>query len=107
MSIALESGNKVTRAEPFSSQWIAGNIGVRVAEWNDDYFRQLENFPVGKLKDMLDASANAYLELENEKLQINLFKSASVRYFRVDEKGYQLLTPDGIKTYEKNKCQIF
>lgn len=64
---SLESGDKVTRAEPFSSQWLAGNVDVKTAEWNDDYFRQLENFPVGKLKDMVDASANAYLELENGK----------------------------------------
>ena len=62
---ALESGDKVTRAEPFSSQWLAGNVDVVLAEWNDDYFRQLEGFPVGKLKDKVDASANAYLELEN------------------------------------------
>ena len=67
VSVALESGDKVTRAEPFSSQWLAGNVDVKVAEWNDDYFRQLENFPIGKLKDMVDASANAYLELEVEK----------------------------------------
>jgi len=67
VSTSLESGDKVTRAEPFSSQWLAGNVDVKVAEWNDDYFRQLENFPVGKLKDMVDASANAYLELENGK----------------------------------------
>lgn len=66
---ALESGDKVTRAEPFSSQWLAGNVDIRVADWNDDYFRQLENFPVGKLKDMVDASANAYLELEIPKTE--------------------------------------
>ncbi len=64
VSVALESGDKVTRAEPFSSQWLAGNVDVKTASWNDDYFRQLENFPAGKLKDMVDASANAYLELE-------------------------------------------
>lgn len=71
VSVALESGDKVTRAEPFSSQWLAGNVDVHTAEWNDDYFRQLENFPVGKLKDMVDASANAYLELENGKPEFN------------------------------------
>lgn len=65
VTTALESGDKVTRAEPFSSQWLAGNVDVMTAEWNDEYFRQLENFPVGKLKDMVDASANAYLELED------------------------------------------
>lgn len=67
VTTSLESGDKVTRAEPFSSQWLAGNVDVKIADWNDDYFRQLENFPVGKLKDMVDASANAYLELEQGK----------------------------------------
>ncbi len=67
VATSLESGDKVTRAEPFSSQWLAGNVDIKAAEWNDDYLRQLENFPVGKLKDMVDASANAYLELENGK----------------------------------------
>ncbi len=66
VTTALESGDKVTRAEPFSSQWLAGNVDIRKAAWNDDYFRQLENFPVGKLKDMVDASANAYLEIESK-----------------------------------------
>ena len=60
-----ETGDKITRAEPFSSQWLAGNVDVMTAEWNDEYFRQLENFPVMALKDMVDASANAYAELEN------------------------------------------
>ena len=67
VTTALESGDKVTRAEPFSSQWLAGNVDIKEALWNDEYFRQLENFPVGKLKDMVDASANAYLELVNGK----------------------------------------
>lgn len=40
VSVALESGDKVTRAEPFSSQWLAENIDVLEAEWNDDYFRR-------------------------------------------------------------------
>lgn len=67
VSVELETGDKITRAEPFSSQWLAGNVDIKNAIWNDEYFRQLENFPAGKLKDMVDASANAYLELENEK----------------------------------------
>lgn len=67
VTACIESGDKVTRAEPFSSQWLAGNVDVKIADWNDDYFRQLENFPEGKLKDMVDASANAYLELEQGK----------------------------------------
>ena len=104
---AIESGDKVTRAEPFSSQWLAGNVGIREAEWNDEYFRQLENFPVSKLKDMVDASANAYLELENEKAEFGLFKASTVRYFRTVGECYQLITPDGFIAYEKNKCRLF
>ena len=92
---AIESGDKVTRAEPFFSQWLAGNVDLREAEWNDEYFRQLENFPVGKLKDMVDASANAYLELENEKAKFSLFRASTVRYFHIDGDCYRLLTPEG------------
>ena len=91
----IESGDKITRAEPFSSQWLAGNVDIHEAEWNDEYFRQLENFPVGKLKDMVDASANAYLELEKEKPEFSLFKASAVRYFRTLENCYQLFVPDG------------
>lgn len=80
---------------------------VRVAEWNDGYFRQLENFPSGNLQDIVDASANAYLELENEKPEINLFKESAVHYFRAVGECYQLITPDSFIAYEKNKCQVF
>ena len=104
---AIESGDKVTRAEPFSSQWLAGNVDVRAAEWNDEYFRQLENFPAGKLKDMIDTSANAYLELEKDKPEINLFKTSSFRYFRVAGECYQFIMPEGFTTYEKSKCRLF
>ena len=104
---AIESGDKVTRAEPFSSQWLAGNVDVRKAEWNDEYFRQLENFPVGKLKDMVDASANAYSELENVKAELSLFRASTVRYFRTAGESYQLLTPKGFIEYEKSKCRLF
>ena len=56
---------------------------------------------------MVDASANAYLELENEKPEINLFKGSAIRYFRTLGESYQLTTPDGFITYEKNKCRLF
>ena len=103
----IESGDKITRAEPFSSQWLAGNVDIHEAEWNDEYFRQLENFPTGKLKDMVDASANAYSELENGKVELNLFRASTVRYFRISGKSYQLFTPEGFVEYEKSKCRLF
>lgn len=60
----LESGSKATRAEPMAAQWQAGNFDILAGEWNEPYLLQLENFPDGKFKDMVDASANAFLEIE-------------------------------------------
>lgn len=59
-----ESGSKESRAEPMAAQWQAGNFDILVAPWNDSYLSQLENFPDGKFKDMVDASANGFTELE-------------------------------------------
>lgn len=61
----LESGSKVSRAEPMAAQWQAGNFDLLEGEWNEPYLLQMENFPDGKFKDMVDASANGFLELEN------------------------------------------
>ena len=60
----LESGSKATRAEPMAAQWQAGNFDILAGAWNELYLLQLENFPDGKFKDMVDASANAFLEIE-------------------------------------------
>lgn len=59
-----ESGDKVTRAEPFAAQWQAGNVDIVKGDWNEMYFNQLEGFPEGKWKDMVDASSSAFAELE-------------------------------------------
>lgn len=66
-----ESGDKVTRAEPLSAQWLGldgmdkGNVDVLIADWNEAYFNQLESFPESKFKDMVDASSSAFIEIEN------------------------------------------
>ncbi len=57
------SGSKETRAEPVAAQWQAGNFDVLVADWNDEYFSQLESFPSSKFKDMVDATSDAFSEL--------------------------------------------
>lgn len=59
-----ESGDKVTRSEPWAAQWQAGNFDVVIGEWNEKFFHQLEQFPEGKWKDMVDAGSNAFAELE-------------------------------------------
>lgn len=59
-----ETGSKEARAVPMAAQWQAGNFDVFVADWNEEYLLQLENFPSGTFKDMVDASANGFAELE-------------------------------------------
>ena len=57
------SGSKEDRATPFAAQWQNGNVEVMVADWNDDYFSQLESFPESKHDDMVDASSDSFNKL--------------------------------------------
>lgn len=57
------TGSKETRATPFAAQWQHGNVDVLIAEWNDEYFSQMESFPESKHDDMVDASSDAFNEL--------------------------------------------
>lgn len=71
VKILPESGDKVTRAEPLSAQWLGlegmdkGNVDVLIADWNETYFNQMENFPQSKFKDMVDGSSSAFNEIES------------------------------------------
>lgn len=56
------SGSKILRATPFAAQWQNGNIYILIAEWNDMYISQLESFPESKHDDMVDCSADAFIE---------------------------------------------
>ncbi|WP_236774449.1 phage terminase large subunit [Agrobacterium tumefaciens] len=58
-----ESGDKVTRAEPLAAQCEAGNVVLLSGAWNDDFLDEVEVFPNGKLKDIVDASSRAFNEL--------------------------------------------
>lgn len=58
-----ETGSKEARATPFSAQWQAGNVALVIADWNEEYLKQLESFPQGKFKDMVDASSNGFNEI--------------------------------------------
>jgi predicted phage terminase large subunit-like protein len=64
VAVALESGSKEVRAEPMAAQWQAGNFDIKIADWNEMYFNQLESFPASKYKDMVDAGSSAFAELE-------------------------------------------
>jgi predicted phage terminase large subunit-like protein len=61
---APESGNKLTRFGPFSSQCRAGNVKIRRGSWNEELFRVLEGFPDLGHDDEVDACSGA-LEMLN------------------------------------------
>lgn len=62
--------DKVNRASPVSSQAEAGNIKVVQADWNEDFFRELENFPEGSHDDIVDALSGAFGMFTEEKYDI-------------------------------------
>jgi hypothetical protein len=61
---APESGDKLTRFGPFSSQCRAGNVKIRRGAWNEELFRVLEGFPELAHDDEVDACSGA-LEMLN------------------------------------------
>jgi len=58
----IESGDKVTRFNPFSAQCEVGNVDY-VETVSEDYLLSLENFPDGVVKDDADATSGAFREL--------------------------------------------
>jgi predicted phage terminase large subunit-like protein len=62
---SLESGDKVTRAEPFASQCNVGNADVLEARWTDAYLSELQSFCGDpRLKDdQVDGSSRAFARL--------------------------------------------
>ena len=56
---APESGDKLTRFGPFSSQCRAGNVKIRRGSWNEELFRALEGFPEVAHDDDVDACSGA------------------------------------------------
>lgn len=58
-----ESGDKVTRAQPFAAQAEAKNVMILEGDWNRDFLDELAMFPAGKFKDQVDAASRAFDEL--------------------------------------------
>lgn len=56
--------DKLVYAGPFSTQVEAGNVDVLEGPWNDAFFSELEAFPDGKHKDIVDATSRAFMALE-------------------------------------------
>jgi predicted phage terminase large subunit-like protein len=74
-----ETGDKVTRAEPFSAQCEAGNVYLIEGEWNSDYLDELCLFPGGSFKDQVDASSGAFGRLVKPRAAAPLFGTYGTR----------------------------
>jgi predicted phage terminase large subunit-like protein len=68
VAAASESGDKLTRFGPFSSQYRAGNIKIRRGSWNEELFRVLEGFPDLAHDHEVDACSGA-LEMLNPQMK--------------------------------------
>jgi predicted phage terminase large subunit-like protein len=56
-----ESGDKVTRAEPFAAQWQHGNVELVRGVWNEAFLSELEQFPTPKVHDdQVDAASGGF-----------------------------------------------
>jgi predicted phage terminase large subunit-like protein len=70
-----ESGDKLTRFGPFSSQCRVGNVKILRGLWNEDLCRVLEGFPDLAHDDEVDASSGA-LEMLNPEMKARASSSS-------------------------------
>lgn len=56
------TGDKLTRAGPYSAQCEGGNVRLKLAPWNVGYLEELVHCP-GKFMDQVDASSGAFNKL--------------------------------------------
>lgn len=59
IEVVRPTGDKVTRAKPWSARCKLGFARLRRARWNEAYVREHTDFPEGK-KDQVDASSGGY-----------------------------------------------
>ena len=64
------TGDKATRAAPYSVQIEAGNVRLVQGEWNRAFIDEHKTFPVGKYKDQIDAASGAFAKLSQASYDI-------------------------------------
>jgi predicted phage terminase large subunit-like protein len=64
------TGDKESRAYPFSSQVGAGNVKCLNRPWTKDYLEELRFFPLSKFTDQVDASSGAFNRLVRKKVRV-------------------------------------
>jgi predicted phage terminase large subunit-like protein len=65
-----ETGSKELRAEPLAAQAQAGNVDIARGNYVDALLDELEAFPVGRLKDRVDAASRAFAALVGKPVAI-------------------------------------
>lgn len=70
-----ESGDKVTRAEPFAAQVNVGNVMMVKGDWNKTVLDEMRLFPNAKHDDCIDALSRAFGELLNQHGEVKQFKT--------------------------------
>jgi len=63
VSSSTETGDKITRAEPFAAQVNVGNVKMLRASWNEPLKEELRMFPNGAHDDIADAGSRAFNKL--------------------------------------------
>lgn len=72
VSSSPESGDKITRAEPFAAQVNVGNVLMLRGDWNEALINEMRMFPNGSNDDQIDALSRGFGELINKPaMQIN------------------------------------
>ena len=69
VEIIRESGDKITRADPYAAQWQAGNVDILRGAWNDAFIAEHEMFGDSKHHDdQVDSAGGAFIMLTGSSL---------------------------------------
>lgn len=69
------SKNKIARAKPVSAQAEQGNIRILRAPWNEEFFKELENFPDGAHDDIVDTLSGGFNQLATGSSILDVYKN--------------------------------
>jgi len=67
------TGDKVTRADPYSAQVEISNVKLLAGDWNREFIHEHELFPNGKYKDQVDAASMCFAKLTAKKKTVGVW----------------------------------